>query len=80
MKTSLGAGSILAGLTLLLTGCDSTEPKPAEHSTKVETPAPTSKLGPAATPAPIEPSPVPSLPPTGKMEEKKEEPKPENPK
>jgi len=44
VKTSLGAGSILAGLTLLLTGCDSTEPKPAEHSTKVETPAPTSKL------------------------------------
>jgi hypothetical protein len=66
VKFSSLAGSILAGLILCLAGCDNSETKTSEAKPEI----PVVNPGPAAPVAPVEPSPIPSLPPTGKVDEK----------
>jgi hypothetical protein len=65
VKFSLITGSILTGLALILAGCDTAETK-SESKPEV----PVVNPGPAAPEPPVVPSPTPSLPPTGKSEEK----------
>jgi len=75
VKLPSAMASIVSGFGLLLFGCD----LPEEGAQHIEKPASHSiKPGPAAPKAPIEPSPVPSLPETPRGDlDKKDEPRPE---